>query len=157
LSDQKHYTAKDFIVKNNIGRRVGSALIATAAVGGLAIGLTGTASADPGTAKTVRYTVYNDSKGPIKFKTIIPGTEQPVQAPPENVTIDQGKSAWFEVKVFPKAGQHTTSAYFESSKGDHYWGVDMMATDSSSAAECASTNSSCSPKSWTKTTTITLK
>ena len=138
-----------------ITRRLASALVAAAAVGSLAIGATGTATADPGTAKTARFTVTNKSKGPIQFRSIVPGSDMPVNGPKPEFVIEQGTSVWFDVPVFNQ-GDHETSAYFETLHRGQSWGVDMKATDSAIQAQCHVTSSVCSPKSWTQTTNVTL-
>jgi hypothetical protein len=136
-------------------RRLATAFIAAAAAGSLALGAAGTAAADPGQVKTARFYVANKTNGPVQFMSIVPGSDLPVKGPQAPFVIEQGKSAWFDIQVWSKGG-HVTSAYFETMHGGHSWGVDMKASDAASQAQCHVTSSSCSPKEWAQTTTVTL-
>jgi hypothetical protein len=138
-------------------RRLTSALVAVAAAGSLAVGIAGTASADPGAVKTARFWVANNTSGPVRFMSIMPGSDLPVQGPKAQAVVEQGKSVWFDIQVWPKGG-HTTSAFFQTDapKDVHSWGVDMRASDAANQARCHQSSSACSATDWTQTNTITL-
>lgn len=135
-----------------ITRRLTAIGFAVTAAGGLAIGVAGSAAAEP--QETSRFTVVNDTKTTVQFLGYAAGTPA-VKGPPQHHTMAPGQSVWFDVAVTsPKSGAFTEASFEDTTKARFY--PLMTATSDGSYASCVSDFRSCTPLNKTKTTTITL-
>jgi hypothetical protein len=140
--------------------RLTSAFFAAAAVGSLAMGMAGTASADPDPGADAgntpvgdsRFTVINASKSPITFTGYSSMSDKAHQGPNIPYVIPPQQSVWFDITIWSKGG-HDTTALFKLNKGTG--SVSMKASSAGSQASCSSDNG-CSLPSWAPTTKVSL-
>ena len=142
---------------STFARTLTSALVAAAAIGGLAVGTAGTASADPQhpiTGRTSHFTVKNYTGGPVEF-LYYDATKDPAKAGPVlGYIAEPGREMQFDVDNWALGG-HQTEAVFSTLHGKHTWNVNMRADAVNTFVMCSS-NSACSPNYFSLGTDVVL-
>jgi hypothetical protein len=146
-------------------RRITSAVIAAAAVMGLAFGMAGTADADPGSqsVQTSRFKVFNNTNKSIFFINNGSGPaahpDSVVAGPKPKQEVKPGGSVWFDVR-YDATGGHSPEPTFSDvsdlKKAERFWFVTMYATSQGDFAECSSNFYTCTPGKSTKTNQVSL-
>lgn len=136
--------------------RITTGLVATAALGGLALGLTGTANAEvhPITGAHTHFTVFNDTHQTIYFD----GYEDmhiAKEGPLYSAAIKPGNMAGFDIDTWAIPG-FPVKATFDSEDGHKHWTVEMRSSLNNGNEVNCRTNAGCSTFNWTSASHASL-
>jgi hypothetical protein len=143
-------------MKTIVSLRLATAM--AAALGSVAIGVAGTAAADPGNqpvGQPAHFVVTNKSKVSIKFVEYSSSYDNAHSGPQPNFTVQPGQSFGFDITVWDKGG-HQTVAKLAAAQGKQNWYVTMKASRAGGAIASCTSDTGCSPFAQTATTDVSL-